>query len=305
MSSDWMDISEELVRSRNLRISIARELAQQNSTLDEVYETTEIMERFSFCKRDIKYKLEEFFEPTKERYILNTKTRSFLQKVLLAHHTALPFLGEAEVVFLKSFGRYCDEFKTNYHNFDYSRFRSIYNGLLDVIPVLHWGLLPILNKYLMINSRRIPEDDVLSFYDNYDMLHAMLKDIRGEGEKMTTKGDETLGQEMTFSVYTRRWQHKDNYRILRTVDGWNVGHKAIRGTCEKDGTGALFMNLEHDSVFYPKDGVKHALSILWEQANEGELTVEELKVKLQQIADWISMVEMAIGKGQPDWVNYY
>ena len=44
---------------------------------------------------------------------------------------------------------------------------------------------------------------------------------------------------------------------------------------------------------------------LWEQAEEGELTLEQLQERLQQIADWVSAVERAVGDYQPSWVNYY
>lgn len=122
---------------------------------------------------------------------------------------------------------------------------------------------------------------------------------------METKGDDTLNKEMTFSVYTRRWGHSDVYQIERTIDGWEVHHIAINGKCAKDGDGALMINLHHDSIFFPEDGVKYALSNLWDDAEDGNLTPEELQKKLQQIADWISSVEKAVGDNQPDWVNYY
>ena len=80
---------------------------------------------------------------------------------------------------------------------------------------------------------------------------------------------------------------------------------SINVKCDKDGTGALLHNLHHDSVFYPEDGVKYALAELWNQAEEGEITFEELQIRLQQIADWISNVEKAVGEGQPEWVGYY
>ena len=78
----------------------------------------------------------------------------------------------------------------------------------------------------------------------------------------------------------------------------------MQGECKKNGEGGLFMNLEHDSVFYPKDGVQYALEKLWEDADEGEIDFEELKKRVQQIADWISAVEKSIN-AQPEWVYYY
>jgi hypothetical protein len=304
--NDLRKVSEDCARSRNLRICIAKEIGRRGSSLNETYDIPEIMERFCFCERDVKYLLKTFFRSEGERYILNVTTQEFVKKALLAHQKALPLLGEAEVVFLKTFGRYCDQLEqTHYYKFDCCQLDSIYKDLHNVIYILHWGRLPIINKYLMINSGKIPENNVVDFYDHYHMLQAMLSDIRGEGEKMTTKGDETLDKEMTFSVYTRRWGHNDVYNIKRTVDGWNLESSTNGSVCEKDGTGALFNTLEHDSVFYPKEGVEFALKELWMQADEGALTLKELQDRLQQIADWISVVERSVGEGQPDWVAYY
>ena len=65
------------------------------------------------------------------------------------------------------------------------------------------------------------------------------------------------------------------------------------------------MNLQHDSIFYPEEGVKYGLQKLWEDADDGKIDVEQLQIKLQQIADWISKVEQVVGAGQPEWLNYY
>ena len=145
----------------------------------------------------------------------------------------------------------------------------------------------------MINSGRLPEKGIEEFYDHYHMLQALRRDILGKGVTMDIKGDLTLGKRLTFKVYNRRWGHADIYGITRTVEGWNISH-ITTGKSEKDGEGAL-----------TEEGVKYALSELWEQAEDGELTLSELQERLQQVADWISIVEKAVGEGQPDWVGYY
>jgi hypothetical protein len=94
-----------------------------------------------------------------------------------------------------------------------------------------------------------------------------------------------LNRELTFKVYTCRWGHYDYYKVERKTKGWYVSHIAINGLSEKDGTGALLMNLDHDSVFYPENGVKYALETLWKLADETEMEVSDLQDKLQQIAD--------------------
>lgn len=297
---------EEQARKRNLCISIARNLAEKPERLDSTYELQEITENFCFRQRDIQYYLTDFFRSNGDgRYYLQPEMQKMVEKFLLAHEKALPVLDEARIMFLKTFGGFYRDREKDKYRFDVVRLDSIYSDLHDTIVVLHWGQLPILNKWLMINSERIPEEDVVGFYNHYHMLSAIMRDIQGNGEKMTRQGDETLNHKFVFSVFTRRYDTYDSYRIQRTVDGWFAGHISINGPCEKDGTGALTANLEHDNVFYPEDGVKYAMSELWEQAEEGELTKEQLQERLQQIADWISAVERAVGKYQPSWVNYY
>lgn len=296
-------ITEHDARGRNLLISIARELVRAGSVAP-TYTRKDIVELFHFSQHDMKYQVDSFFEVDKENFILKPDIHEFLKRVMNANSFARPELERAEAVFLKRFGRYSDCWRENFST-NFSEMQQICEEMGELVPILHWGRLPILSKYLMINSGLIPEENITEFYCDYDMLYAMLKDIRGEGERIDLNGDETLNKEMTFSVYTRRWGHKNNYRICRTIDGWEVKHIAINGLCEKDGTGALIMNLQHDSVFYPEDGVKYAMNQLWEQADEGEVNIEELQQKLQQIADWISTVESAVGEGQPAWVGYY
>ena len=301
-----MMLSETTARRRNLLISIIRGILKENYEVTREYTVSEIETVFHFRKRDIAYNLGYFFEQRDKKFNLKTKKLEEARKIIQNHHQALGQLETAKVLFIKSFGRFYDDRENNTClSFDHQRLREIYSDLHPVIQVLHWGMLPILSKWLMINSGRLPENDIIDFYDHYDMLTALLNEIRGQGETMESKGDDTINKEMTFSVYTRRWGHPDVYRIERTIDGWKVLHISINGKCDKDGEGALMNNLHHDSVFFPEDGVKHALSKLWEKAEDGNITTEELQEKLQQIADWISSVEKAVGENQPDWVKYY
>ncbi|NLV22080.1 MAG: hypothetical protein GXY49_08860 [Syntrophomonadaceae bacterium] len=303
---ELMRLSEATARRRNLLISIIRGILKENYEVSREYTVSEIETAFHFRKRDIAYNLGYFFNKKDDSFVLKKKMMNEVQRIIHNQQLALGQLETAKVLFIKSFGRFYDDRKNNTNfSFDHERFRKIFSDLHPVIPILHWGMLPILLKWLMINSGRLPEDDLIAFYDHYDMLTALLNEIRGEGETMETKGDETLNKEMTFSVYTRRWGHSDDYRIERTIDGWEVHHISINGKCAKDGEGALMINLHHDGIFFPEDGVKYALSNLWDDAEDGKVTPEELQEKLQQIADWISSVEKAVGDNQPDWVNYY
>jgi len=299
-------VSEKTARRRNLLISIIRGILKGNFKVTRGFTVTEIESSFHFKKRDIAYNFDYFFEQRDEKFILTTEKLDIVKKIIRNHQRVLGDLETAKVLFIKSFGRiHADYNNSADFSFDRERLQKIYSDLHPVIHILHWGMLPILSKWLMINSGRLPENDIITFYNHYDMLTALLNEIRGCGKTMETKGDDTLNKEMAFSVYTRRWGHQDVYRVARTIDGWEVRHNAINGKCSKDGVGALMNNLQHDSVFFPEDGVKYALSNLWDDAENGNLTSEELQKRLQQIADWISSVEKAVGENQPDWVNYY
>ncbi len=301
-----MRISETTARRRNLLISIIHGILKENYKVTREYTVSELEAVFHFRKRDIAYNLGYFFEQRGEKFILKQKKLSEVNKIIQNHRQVLGQLETAKVLFIKSFGRFYDDREnSSSFSFDHERLRKIYSDLHPVIQILHWGILPILSKWLMINSGRLPEDDIIDFYDHYHMLTALLKEIRGEGKKMETKGDNTLNKEMTFAVYTRRWGHDDVYHIERTIDGWEVHHISINGKSAKDGEGSLMNNLHHDSIFFPEDGVKYALSNLWDDAEDGNITPEELQKRLQQIADWISSVEKVVGENQPDWVNYY
>ena len=231
--------AEERARKRNLCISIVKRIIENQEMLESAYKTQEIAESFCFRQRDLKYYLSDFFCLTENsQYYFQPEMKKMIVKFLEAHKRALPALDEARVIFLKTFGRFYRDMEKENYCFDAARLYNIYVGLHDTITVLHWGQLPILNKWLMINSGRIPEENVVAFYDHYHMLSALMRDIQGNGENMTKQGDETLERELAFSVYTRRHQSHDRYRIRRTVDGWFAGHISINGSCEKDGTGA-------------------------------------------------------------------
>lgn len=303
----WGRVTSDDARKRNLLITIAKVIKLHDLGLDKVYNQKEIEESFYFRKKDFKYHINEFFIRDKEgNYCISDNIKEKIIDILKGHNTALSKVNSAKEAFIKTFGRFQDEYiNSNGNDFDFSKLNLLYQKINVIIPILHWGLLPIINEELMIDWERIPEDDVNEFYNDYFMLDVLLKEVKGEGEKMTLKGDNNLDKALDFSVYSRRWGHYDTYKIERTIDGWNVRHIAINGSCKKNGEDVLFMNLNHDSIFFPEDGIKHALQVLWNEADETGMSIEELQNKLQQVADWISSIEKTLGENQPDWVNYY
>lgn len=297
--------TDEWVRIRNLRISIAKGLLSENWNIERGFSESELNSVFRFKSCDLAYYSTYFFNKSDERYTLTDKEMTYIKNIISSNKIAEAFLQDADARFISEFGGFYNEYVSNYRDFPFGRYKKIEKSLMEIIPVLHWGHLPIFNKYLLHNREINPEEDTLEFYCHYDCMKAMLDEIEGVGQMMSIKSDDTLGKNLTFEVYTRRWGHSDIYRMQRTIDGWICNHIAINGECQKSGEGALFNNLDHDSIFYPKDAIMFALENLWESAEEGEIDLVELQKRLQQVADWISSVEKAVGENQPEWVNYY
>lgn len=108
-----------------------------------------------------------------------------------------------------------------------------------------------------------------------------------------------MSREFTFTVYQNRRDHEDTYTIVKTENGWHVSHIAINGETKPNGENALFMNLNQDSISYPKQ-LGSFLEWLWEEANNNRLTDDEIQTKIQELADWISITERA----EPKWIGW-
>jgi hypothetical protein len=113
--------------------------------------------------------------------------------------------------------------------------------------------------------------------------------------------DLTIGSEFTFPVYSRRWSHKDTYRLTRTTSGWKVSHLEEVETgrdarvAGKDGTG-LFHLFDHDSINYP-EALPGYLEWLWEQARDRGLDPAEVQQGITDLADWVSVCEESSPRG--------
>ena len=293
----------DIVRIRNLKITIAKYFISHRDEMNSVFSKQQLKEYFIFKESDFKTIVKDLFVLYKKSYKINGDLIVYLKKVIQSHDKATKYLNDAENQFLKKFGRFYADFKKDPYSLR-ELYKSTYEDLKSIIPIIHWGRLPVFNKYLLRNRGFDPETETLDFYNHLDCLKALLQDIKNEGEMMQNTSDLHLGQEMPFTVYTRRWGSTDTYQISRTVDGWYCRHISINGKCKKNGEGALFQNLEHDNVFFPRDGVAYAFEKLWEDADEGKIDFNELSNRLQQVADWISEVEKSILK-QPEWVTYY
>ena len=293
------------VRERNIKINIAKQLINKEMIEKKSFTQKDLKELFSFKESDILYIAPNLFYMNGEQYIMTSALEEFIGRVILSNKAVKDSLLVAEAEFIRIYGSFCEASeKDMFQAYAGDKYQKMFNDLREIIPIIHWGRLPIFNKYLIYNREKNPESEMIEFYDHPDCLNALFKEVKNMGDVLSNNSDDTLNKKIKFNVYTRRWGHTDTYSIKRTVDGWYCEYIAIRGKCKKNGEGGFFMNLDHDSIFYPKDGVSYAMEKLWEDADEGIIDFTELSNRMQQIADWISAVEKAIGE-QPEWVGYY
>ena len=293
------------VRERNIKINIAKKLIETGIVSKRSFTKEDLKNIFSFKERDFLYIAGNIFDIRVDQYTMTSGFAEFIDKVIQSNNAVKKTSLRAEADFIKLYGSFREESEIEmYRAYVGDNYRKILESLKDIIPIIHWGRLPIFNKYLIYNRGIDPELDTIEFYKHPDCLDALLNEVKNKGIVLSNKSDYTLNKEMKFRVYTRRWGHEDIYLIKRTVNGWNCGNISIEGECKKNGYGGLFINLDHDSIFYPKDGVAYAMEKLWEDADEGLIDFSELEKRIQQIADWISTVEKSIS-AQPDWVGYY
>lgn len=306
---DYESLEDEMawkkVRERNLKINFAKQLIIRGLSERKSFTRQEIKDIFSFKESDILYIAPDLFDIREEDYVMTSEFAEFIDKVVRSNTAVKEYLPAAEAEYIRIYGSFCEEAeKDMYRAYAGDRYQKLFNKLKEIIPIIHWGRLPIFNKYLLYNREKDPELEMIEYYEHPDCLNALLNEVKSKGIILSNKSDDTLDKEIPFKVYTRRWEHEDRYYIKRTVNGWYCGYLAIRGECKKNGEGGLFNNLDHDYIFYPKDGVAYAMEKLWEAADEGEIDYDELAKRIQQIADWISAVEKSI-ETQPEWVGYY
>lgn len=136
---------------------------------------------------------------------------------------------------------------------------------------------------------------------------------------MVNTSNQSLNKEIEFNVYNTRWGDYIHYCVSWTINGWNwtcvTNNGMNSGESDKEGlylnsdpefqevSGPLFHGLKHESVFFPEEDVKYALSKLWEEADRGEIDYEELSIKLQELAGWISTIEKTVDETKPKWLD--
>lgn len=292
-------------KERNLLINLVKYIIE-NKNKEQLEDITftqeEVEENILFKELDRKVYLDIFFKKDGENYKLNNseirKLKEWLDKNEDNKNSSLE--RDLENIYFE-----LNNMLTS-GNMNYSIFNNLIDQGIQLAKKLHWKYLPIYDEQMIANRNCLPED-ISNYYNHYHAIEDLYEDIFkiNRIELKDKNGDETLEKELNFKVYTARWNGYDSYRVKRTIYGWYIAHISIDGPSTKGGEGSLFENLNHDSVFYPRKGVSFALEKLWKLADDGEIDLQKLRDKLQEIADWISDVERNLRKKQPEWCNYY
>jgi len=188
-------------------------------------------------------------------------------------------------------------------------FSKVVNETANNISLLHWSFLPVYDAQFISNRGILPEESIEEFYNHYHAIEDFIKYIQ-KPDLWKVTGADNLNQKMSFPIYTNRWGHDDNYYVSRTKEGWHFEFLAHSCKCKKDGTvstedDGLYDILDNDGVFYPLEGIKYALSILWTEADETDMSVKQLDKRFKEIGRWISKVNETNYQNQPSWVGYY
>lgn len=289
-------------KERNLLINLTNYLIQLNQTVNYIFSKAEIQEKILIKTFDREIYLEEFFiKIENDKFKINNSINLKIEVWLKNHQNNNNVIQEKEFIEIyESMNRMFLSGNINKKEYD----ELIASGIA-IAKNLHWKYLPIYEEQTIINRQCTPEEDLLEYYNHYHTLEDLYKVIKGEKIDLNNKnGDITLNKPFKFEIYTNRWNHYDTYIFERTMYGWEIFYFDTY-KCLKNGENGLFTLLNHDYVFYPKEGVAYALEKLWEKADNGELSIENLQVKLQEVAEWISDVERSLRRKQPEWCNYY
>ncbi|WP_342544249.1 hypothetical protein [Lysinibacillus sp. FSL W7-1291] len=300
-------------RKRNLIFHILKySLENPTFDFDSEINVSDLKQKFYFKESDVITFKEEFINNNYFTEEIKETLNDYIQK----RDTVLETVQESDV----------NEFKDIYQalvNYYSNVDREVnLNDLLDkgarIAQELHWLYFPVYKEEFISNSGMIPETNLYEYYYHFHMIEDLYREITNSDKKInwkSTQGDINLEKEISMKIYTTRWGHYDRYTVKRTKVGWTFYSGVYQDVeCtyngeslspDGDSDSGLYYILRHDSVQFPKEGVKYAFENLWEEADSNEMSIEELEEKVADIALWISEVEKVTHKYQPSWCKYY
>lgn len=291
-------------RKRNVIIKITKCIIKNKILLEEVLSKEEIKEKYYLKQRDIKDYIDEIFSSCNGKFIIKDEYRKEIETYIEKHNK----LKNQKKELINELGKKYSILKRCFSgfNFDDTTFKGELETAVILAEKLHWILMPIYSEQMIINRDIIPENNLLDYYYHFHSIEDLYFESINKGiDYRSVEGDINLNQEIKLNIYTSRWGDNDIYTIKRTIEGWNLSFSIYSGDFDKNGEGAFFESLEHDSVFFPKEAVKYALELLWNKADSTTMSIDELRYKFSQIAQWISSVEKVSRQYQPEWCNYF
>ncbi|OPH52185.1 hypothetical protein BC351_33165 [Paenibacillus ferrarius] len=176
----------------------------------------------------------------------------------------------------------------------YDRKMEVYAEMAKAAHELHMSLDPKPKHHRYMIENRGVEPEHPEFYDHIHPAEDLIKYLDDKHANDDPE-DQTLGHTFEFPVFSRRWGHKDSYKVTRNEQGWSFSfHKNEQG--DKTGSPALYRFLDHDSINYPQE-LPGYLEWLWIQAEEQGLSHDEVQESINDLADWVSACESSTPRG--------
>lgn len=307
-------MDNKTARRRNVLIKITKAHIKEGFNLNNSYDREGFKQKLYLKVPDLENYKDDIFTVEHDSYKLNESTINKIETYEDKYNEIRKKfdIGDKEE-FIKNFEYMKRNTLTSFSDKD---MKSAFYSAHKLAIKLHWYYMPIYDEYMIVNRECIPEDNPSEYYNHYhaleDLYLAIVSNKYDESYKEIT-GDVNLNKEFPIEIYSSRWGHMDKYLIKRTSKGWYSSVLSFNGESDKNGksltnpneNGYFFEALEHDSIFYPKDAVEYALGILWDEADNSNMSLDDLKYKFNEIANWINSVERASKYTQPDWCGYY
>ncbi|KOP65500.1 hypothetical protein AMS62_09740 [Bacillus sp. FJAT-18019] len=176
----------------------------------------------------------------------------------------------------------------------YDKKMDLYAEMAQAAHELHKSLDPKPKHHRYMIENRGVEPEHPEFYDHIhpaEDLIRYLDDIHANDDPE----DQTLGHTFDFLVFSRRWGHRDRYKITRNEQGWHVSFNENEQG-DKTGAPVLYRFFDHDSINYPEE-LPGYLKWLWIQAEEQGLSHDEVQESINDLADWVSACESSTPRG--------
>lgn len=161
------------VRERNIKINIAKQLIANGRVEEKSFTKQDLKDLFAFKESDILYIAPNIFDISGEQYVMNLTFSEFIDKIIQSNKAVKDALLAAEAEFIKLYSPFREEAERNMFGvYAGDKYRKMFEKLKEFIPIIHWGRLPIFNKYLIYNRERDPELETIEFYEDPDCLNA-------------------------------------------------------------------------------------------------------------------------------------